>query len=245
MEKKTATVSTGKAAHLCGVKSDTVLKWIKAEKIAATKTAGGHYRIHTESLQPFLSECTDSKQVSLDSLAKCWEFCAKEGKVKPGCLQCIVFRSDAENCHILATLGKSGGYQGINCKVSCEFCEYFKYKQKAKSKVLVITENNEFIEKLNSASGEMIEFIFSCCGYTACNAIQDSHPDLILIDDTINSTVAEELCNHILEDKRVNNARVFLTSQETDTQAAFEQISSSRNFHTLQEYLDKRSNPKS
>ena len=51
-----STVSTGKAAELCSVTPDAVLKWIKTGKIQATRTAGGHYRISKECLKPFLAE---------------------------------------------------------------------------------------------------------------------------------------------------------------------------------------------
>ena len=50
------TVSTGQAAKLCGVKPDTILKWIKKDKIYAFQTAGGHYRIHKDKLKPYLEK---------------------------------------------------------------------------------------------------------------------------------------------------------------------------------------------
>ncbi|MBK5294232.1 MAG: helix-turn-helix domain-containing protein [Acidobacteriia bacterium] len=42
--------STGEVARLCSVNPDTVLKWIKKGRLAATRTAGGHYRIEKHDL---------------------------------------------------------------------------------------------------------------------------------------------------------------------------------------------------
>ena len=43
--------TTGQAARLCSVTPDTVLKWIKAGRIEAQRTAGGHYRISPQELE--------------------------------------------------------------------------------------------------------------------------------------------------------------------------------------------------
>ena len=43
-------LSTGEVARLCSVNPDTVLKWIKKGQLAATRTAGGHYRIEEHHL---------------------------------------------------------------------------------------------------------------------------------------------------------------------------------------------------
>jgi excisionase family DNA binding protein len=48
-------ISTGKAATICCVTPDTILKWIKKDKLKAVRTAGGHFRIKASSLSLFLS----------------------------------------------------------------------------------------------------------------------------------------------------------------------------------------------
>jgi excisionase family DNA binding protein len=48
--------STFQAAKILGVTPDTVLKWIKRGKIAASRTLGGHYRIPKEKIDELLSE---------------------------------------------------------------------------------------------------------------------------------------------------------------------------------------------
>jgi excisionase family DNA binding protein len=39
-------ITTGEAAAIFDVDSDTVLRWIKSGKIPAIRTLGGHYRIN-------------------------------------------------------------------------------------------------------------------------------------------------------------------------------------------------------
>ena len=49
-------LTTGKAALLCSVKPDTVLKWIKKGVLPATRTVGGHYRVEEQDLLQVLSQ---------------------------------------------------------------------------------------------------------------------------------------------------------------------------------------------
>jgi excisionase family DNA binding protein len=48
-------ITTGQAASLCSVTPDTVLKWIKAGKIPASRTPGGHYRISRSDVEQFIT----------------------------------------------------------------------------------------------------------------------------------------------------------------------------------------------
>ena len=66
--------TTGKAAPLCSVKPDTVLKWIKKGVLPATRTVGGHYRVEEQDLLQALS--------------------------RPGteCQACVVFKTHATWC---------------------------------------------------------------------------------------------------------------------------------------------------
>jgi excisionase family DNA binding protein len=48
--------STFQAAKVLGVSPDTVLKWIKAGKLPASRTLGGHYRIRRDTIAELLSK---------------------------------------------------------------------------------------------------------------------------------------------------------------------------------------------
>ena len=78
-------ITTGKAADMCGVTPDAVLKWIKGGKITGVRTAGGHYRINPASLKPFMAEkslfpATGSALSNGKDKLSCWEFNTLEGK---------------------------------------------------------------------------------------------------------------------------------------------------------------------
>jgi len=48
--------TTSEAATICRVDYRTINRWIKNDKLKASKTLGGHYRILREDLQKFLTE---------------------------------------------------------------------------------------------------------------------------------------------------------------------------------------------
>jgi len=116
----TRLLTTGQAAELCSVTPDAVLKWIKAGKLTASRTAGGHYRIDPADLErlgllPVQGE-----------YRYCWEHRAKGGDIDPVCHTCLVYRARAERCYEVAAVeGASPG--GHNCcPEACEDCEFYK-----------------------------------------------------------------------------------------------------------------------
>ena len=53
---KANSLSTGTVADSCGVDRATVLRWIKAGKLPAYVTPGGHHRVLVETLSRFLTD---------------------------------------------------------------------------------------------------------------------------------------------------------------------------------------------
>ncbi|MEN8151497.1 MAG: helix-turn-helix domain-containing protein [Planctomycetota bacterium] len=114
-------LTTGQAAELCSVTPDAVLKWIKAGRLDANRTAGGHYRVDPAELE------------KRDLLPRerthrfCWDFRAKDGEIAEVCRTCLVHRARAERCYELAMVadGTSGGH-GC-CVNDCEDCEFFRH----------------------------------------------------------------------------------------------------------------------
>ena len=93
--------TTSKAARLCLVKPDTVLKWIKKGVLPATRTVGGHYRVEEQDLLQALSRDdggeSRSEETALCSRPmRCWEYMNNS----PGteCQACAVFKTHATWC---------------------------------------------------------------------------------------------------------------------------------------------------
>src|SRR5674476_143611 len=84
-------LSTGDAARFCSVKPDTVLKWIKSGRLAATRTAGGHYRIDKNDLAALIPRQAASDVLGPETHAgghsplRCWEYLGRPGAITEEC----------------------------------------------------------------------------------------------------------------------------------------------------------------
>ncbi len=121
-------LSTGEAAAIFDVDSDTVLRWIKSGEIPAIRTPGGHYRIPRNVFLTKMIEDTsiNEKKDSQPVLSYCWEFNSESGIIRSECKECIVYKSKASRCYELSTLPVPVGHAKLFCSESCEDCQYFK-----------------------------------------------------------------------------------------------------------------------
>ena len=124
-------LSTGQAASLCSVTSDTVLKWVRSGKLQAWRTPGGHCRIHRRALMDFLSE--RGPRAGKRTCHYCWEFSAKGGAVDDVCRKCLVYRARAARCYVLARALKEQDCAKLVCTMSgdsCDECPFYDEAQK-------------------------------------------------------------------------------------------------------------------
>lgn len=56
-----AFVTTGVAAHACGVTATAIKKWIRQGKVRAIRTPGGHFRIPVEEVTRLTSTHRESR----------------------------------------------------------------------------------------------------------------------------------------------------------------------------------------
>ena len=183
-------LSTGKASKLLSVTPDTVLKWIKQEKLPAVRTAGGHYRVPQGAIDALLNIPTDkpAHQASFpsDTLRYCWEFFSEDGETRRGCRNCLVFRSHALKCFEMNHLPKDVGFNGGMCASSCESCAYYRYHQGRPFKVLVVTDNPGCRESLSQKTGSHnIQFQFVNCEYESSMVVDRFRPDFVVVDCTM------------------------------------------------------------
>src|SRR5450759_1687585 len=147
-----AGLSTGEAARLCSVNPDTVLKWINKGQLAATRTAGGHYRIEEHDLAALIPPSAPSAVPGVEPLGsdhrplRCWEYLNPRGAVRDECRKCAVYQIRAAWCFRVATsLGCEIGQKKSFCTTSCEDCTYYRRASGQATNVLVISSDNEFV----------------------------------------------------------------------------------------------------
>ena len=209
-------LSTGRAARLCSVTADTVLKWIKKDQIQAVKTPGGHYRIDRKELVPYMGGASSEVELlvveSQTAITYCWQYHAGTGEIDDACRQCMVFRSKAVKCYLMSDLGRQGGHANTYCQKGCHECDYYKLVKEIPSNVLVITEDIALRDRLKEGVGSNLALKFSCCGYETAMVIQDFRPDFIIIDESLASSSSDEICRHLIDDPRVHGSQIVLAS---------------------------------
>lgn len=209
-------ISTGKAAKLCSVAPDTVLKWIKKKQLTAVKTVGGHYRVNKEDLRPYMvivpEKIVEEEFTLQPKITYCWEYHSEDGQINDNCRECMIFKTKAEKCFLMAGLGKNSGHAQNFCSNSCYECDYFRYINISPVNVLLVTENKKLEINLKKSVKDNFILKFSCCGYDTAMVVQDFHPDFIIIDETlINSN---ELCKHLIHDPRIHGSQIILATSE-------------------------------
>jgi excisionase family DNA binding protein len=99
-------LSTGQAARFCYVTSETILNWIRSNRLRAQRTAGGQHRVLLEDLRSFMIENgmdTALLDAEKDVRPYCWEFhCRITSRYgspsQEVCEDCLVHRSGTLNC---------------------------------------------------------------------------------------------------------------------------------------------------
>jgi len=225
--EKAGLLTTGQAAKLCAVTPDTVLKWIKKGRLAATRTAGGHYRVALPDLEPFLAGFGQrgtflvEKKVltpiaSQDGTKEdheeipCWEFLSDGGDVRDACRQCVVYRVRATRCFLMAGLDADVGHAHQFCEGSCEDCVYYRRIQGMSTQVLFISSDEELVNRVDYFDEGTITLRFARNGYEASALIDGFRPEIAIIDLDGLPDQGFGLLDSIAADARVPHIRVIL-----------------------------------
>ena len=128
MSKVKNYLTTGEAAAIFDVDSDSILRWIKSGEIPAIRTPGGHYRINRNVFLTKMINDTSSKEKNETQpvLPYCWEYNSDSGVMLAECKECIVYKSRTSKCYELSNLPESIGHAKLFCSESCTDCQYFK-----------------------------------------------------------------------------------------------------------------------
>jgi excisionase family DNA binding protein len=210
-------LTTGQAASLCSVTPDTVLKWIRSGRLAATRTPGGHHRISQDDILRIFGaidgqEEHDQKPSAHSSFQFCWEFNGK-GEIKEGCGDCIVYKMRAKRCYEVVDRASALGHNKLFCKQTCDECDYFRAVHQQATNVLLVTDNDILAKNLTDYV-DSVDFNLEVtnCEYQASAIVDTFRPDFAIIDCSLGKTFAKDICDHLIDDPRIPYIRVVLAA---------------------------------
>ncbi|MHC4964991.1 MAG: helix-turn-helix domain-containing protein [Planctomycetota bacterium] len=209
-------LTTGQAAKLCSVTPDTVLKWIKKGRIAARRTAGGHYRIERRALDamivsPHPAECPSWELADRDPEGlHCWEYLSDRGTVRDQCRQCVVYRVRAARCFLMAGLEVDVGHAREFCQGSCEECVYYRWVKGLLTNILVITPDDDLIDRLLGEESKSFTLRFARSAYEASSIVQSFQAAFVVVDEAVLPAGNGGLLASLADDSRLPGVKVIL-----------------------------------
>jgi excisionase family DNA binding protein len=212
-------LTTGEAAALCSVTPDAVLKWVKAGKIPAHRTPGGHCRIHHSDLTTLLKRRADilpGEKLQEKSFQYCWEFNADSGELKSGCQDCIVYRSRAHRCYEMSELPSETGHAKIFCTESCESCDYYHLVRWQKQNLLIVTDKPRLRRTIESNRAEEFNLRFTDCEYHCSMVIESYRPDYVILDCSLGAELARQFASNIAADPRIPLVRIIMVGSRDE-----------------------------
>lgn len=207
-------LTTGKAARLCSVKPDTVLKWIKKGRLRASRTAGGHYRVEERDVSSLLAQDHrrdlewEERAALCSRPMRCWEYMNHS----PGteCRECVVYQVRATWCFRMTNVMRGTGHAKKFCTGVCQECPYYRRVHRMPSNVLVISRDEALIQDLAKRSDASVEFRFARRGYDASAIIAVFRPAFVVIDQAVLEDLGVALLDAMASDPRTAGARIVM-----------------------------------
>ncbi len=209
-------LTTGQAAKVCSVTPDTILKWIKKGRLPGVRTAGGHYRIRREDLQPHVTTPVAAEGPAglpaerCSQGLRCWEYLGDRGAVRDDCRQCVVYRGRATRCFGMAGPEAYADSGRPLCQTSCEDCVYYRRVNGLPTNVLLITADEELVEQLAGETDNRVVLRFARNAYEASAIIHDLRPAFVAIDAEQIPEGDATLLDCLASDPRVPGLRIIL-----------------------------------
>ncbi len=207
-------LTTGKAARLCSVKPDTVLKWIKKGRLRAVRTAGGHYRVQEHDVVSLVEQdhARDRQWEERAALCsrpmRCWEY-MNHG---PGteCQDCVVYHVRATWCFRMVNAVRGNGHGKRFCTGICQECPYYRRVHGLPANVLVITRDEGLIQDLARHQNGAIDFRFARRGYDASAIVAAFRPAFVIFDQAVLEDLGVALLDALASDPRTAGARIIV-----------------------------------
>lgn len=208
--------TTSQAAKLLSVSPDTVLKWVKASKIASYRTPGGHYRIPSEAVEALLpGKVLETAPIETDKgYDFCWSFYAGPEGVRDECRECVAYRSKARRCYEMRSIPEEFGHLRLFCQTSCEECDFYQLTHLQRLSVLVVSRHNTWLDELaDQPPSPVLKLECAHSEYECGAVIEKFRPDYIVLDCSFGTNRTREICRHLNEDERIPFTRIILTSR--------------------------------
>lgn len=199
-------LTTGQAARLLSVTPDTVLKWIRAGKLRATQTAGGHNRIAAADVEQMLGAGRTGQ-----AEVYCWEFFLAGGGLSPRCRLCPVYRFRAARCYEVrrAGLAVPGAFDG--CPPACESCAYFGIVSRQERRLLLATSDAALRAHVERVAGGTFEIRCAASIRETVSFLLEFRPAVILVDvEGFPRSVWQTLLRVLTEEGGAGTAQVAL-----------------------------------
>ncbi len=217
--------STGEAAELLSVTSDTILKWIRAGKLSASRTPGGHHRIPRRAVDALIGTGEGERpgHESWHPFEYCWEYYSEAGSIRADCRRCIVFNSRAQRCYDLSNLSAEEGFVGLFCKKSCRECDYRRLVYEHPPRVLVLTDKLRLRRALERQARD-VEYDLKCAEseYRCSMVIERYRPDFVVVDCSIGTSRCSEIARLLSEDPRIPFVRIIFAGERRELPKACE-----------------------
>jgi excisionase family DNA binding protein len=239
-QKNGTWLTTGQAGRLCSVTSDTVLKWIKKGSLHAVRTAGGHYRIRRQDLEPLLTIGRTSRrgpEVAGDVLQplRCWEYFSRGGAIRGECEACAVYRARAARCFRMAMMGAEIGHARQFCQTSCDDCVYFRRLSGLPANVLVVTSDRLLVQRLQEHEYEGIALRFARNAYEASAVVHSFLPAFAVVDQDAFPRGDEGLLEGLANDPRLPGLKIVVADRRGEDQ----QLSNGLDQHIISRVIER------
>ncbi|MGB8478719.1 MAG: helix-turn-helix domain-containing protein [Acidobacteriaceae bacterium] len=210
-------ITTGKAARRCSVQPDTVLKWVKKGRLPAVRTPGGHYRIDERDLARFMGMPDPKSSNPLpvvqtgNRILHCWEYFGEE--LRAECQSCVVYRVRASMCFQLRLAMHGNGHNKEFCKDICQDCPYCRRVHGEPTNILVITRNEQLIQRLSQHPHEHLVLRYARSGYDSSAVLAVFRPALAVVDLRLLQCNWENggLIASLTSDERAKGMRVLIS----------------------------------
>jgi excisionase family DNA binding protein len=213
--------TTTEAAKILAVSADTVLKWVKAKKIASYRTPGGHHRIPKEEVARLLPDSAQESPAESPRIENgapfryCWDFYGEDGTVKKECVDCVVYKTRSFRCYEMREVPGEFNHPRLHCEMECKECDYFRVMHGHAKCALVVTRNQNLRKTLEQqASDSELEFRFASSEYECSYIVEKFRPDYVVVDCSFGASRTRAICQNLRRDERIPLVRIILSSQK-------------------------------